>query len=341
MPRLRRSNPAKPGLTRRRAGRGWVVLDASGRKVGDPDVLARVRSLAIPPAWRDVWICPDPRGHIQAVGTDAAGRRQYRYHDVWRQHRDRAKYARVLRVGARLPAMRRRWNRDLRRPELDRERVLAAAARLLDLGLFRVGGEEYAEANDSYGLATLRREHVTVARGRMVFDYTAKAGLQRREEVRDPKVAAVVAALVDRPDDPNPELFAYRNGSGWSDVRSTMVNEYLREVSGEQMSAKDLRTWHATVLMSAVLARNAPPPRSQAARRRIIRAGYVEVSEALGNTPAVCKSSYVNPLVVDLYCDGRVITLPRRRRTDDATRAALEREVLDLLTTDGENDDPT
>ena len=334
MPRLRRSNPAKPGLTRRRAGRGWVVLDAGGQRVTDPAVLGRVRSLAIPPAWKDVWICPDPAGHIQAVGTDAAGRRQYRYHDVWRQHRDRAKHERVLEVGERLPAMRRRWKRDLARPELDRLRVLAAAARLLDLGLFRVGGEEYAEENSTYGLATLRREHVRVRQGRLVFDYTAKAGLRRLEVVDDPKVVEVVTALRRRRDDPNPELFAYRSGGSWSDVKSATVNEYLREVSGVDMSAKDFRTWHATVLMSAVLARHTPVPRSPTARNKVVRAGYVEVSEALGNTPAVCKASYVDPRVVDLFHDGTVIALPPRKRSDDAMRSALEKEVLDLLRTD-------
>ena len=334
MPRLRHSDPARPGLTRRRAGRGWVVLDAAGQRVTDPDVLGRVRSLAIPPAWRDVWICPDATGHIQAVGTDAAGRRQYRYHDVWRQHRDRAKHVRVLEVGERLPTMRRRWKRDLDRAELDRQRVLAAAARLLDRGLFRVGGEEYAEENSTYGLATLRREHVLVQRGRLVFDYPAKAGIRRLEVVEDPKVAEVVAALRRRRDDPNPELFAYRSGGSWSDVKSATVNEYLREVSGLDMSAKDFRTWHATVLMSAVLARAAPVPRSQTARNRLVRAGYVEVSEALGNTPAVCKASYVDPRVVDLFHDGTVIDLPVRKRSDDAMRSALEKEVLYLLRTD-------
>jgi len=334
VPRLRRSNPSRPGLSRRRAGRGWVVHDAAGQRVTDADVLGRIRSLAIPPAWRDVWICPDPHGHIQAVGTDAAGRRQYRYHDAWRRHRDRAKHERVLEVGERLPAMRRRWRRHLDRPELDRDRVLAAAARLLDLGLFRVGGEEYAEENSTYGLATLRREHVRVRQGRLVFDYPAKGGQRRLEVVDDPRVVEVVTALRRRRDDPDPELFAYRSGDGWSDVKSATVNEYLREVSGVDMSAKDFRTWHATVLMSAVLARHTPVPRSQTARSTLVRAGYAEVSEALGNTPAVCRASYVDPRVVDLFHDGAVIALPPRRRSDDAMRSALEREVLDLLRTD-------
>ena len=333
MPRLRRSDPHRPGYTRRRAGRGWTYLDADGQRIADPATVGRIRALVIPPAWRDVWICPYPNGHIQAVGTDAAGRRQYRYHDAWREHRDRRKHLRVLQVGERLPAMRRRWARDLRRDGLDRQRVLAAAARLLDLGLFRVGGEEYAEEHDTYGLATLRREHVTVRRGRLVFDYPAKGGLRRQEVVSERRVAEVVTALRRRRDDANPELFAYRAGDSWNDVKSTTVNEYLREVSGLDMSAKDFRTWHATVLMAAVLARE-PVPAGRRGRDRAVRSGYVEVSEALGNTPAVCKASYVDPRVVDLYHDGTVVALPPARRSDDAMRTALEREVLDLLRVD-------
>jgi DNA topoisomerase IB len=228
-----------------------------------------------------------------------------------------------------MPSMRRRWARDLRRSRLDRQRVLAAAARLLDLGLFRVGGEEYAQENSTYGLATLLREHVEVSGGRLVFDYTAKGGLRRQEVVEDRRVAAVVAALRDR-DDANPELFAYQAAGGWNDVKSTTVNEYLREVSGLDMSAKDFRTWHATVLMAAVLARSAVPA-TKRGRDRAVREGYVEVSEALGNTPAVCRTNYVDPRVVDLYHGGTTIALPPRKRSDDAMRSALEKEVLDLL----------
>ena len=332
-PRLRRSDLSKPGLTRRRSGTGWTFLDADSNRITDPVTLARVKALAIPPAYKDVWISPHPYGHIQAVGTDAAGRRQYRYHELWSQRRAQAKHLKVLQVGERLPTMRRRWARDLKRADLDRMRVLAAAARLLDLGLFRIGGEEYAEEHSTYGLATLRREHVKVRQGKLLFDYTAKHSLRRQEVVDDPAVLAVVDHLRRRRDDPNPELFAYLVNGAWADVKSTTVNEYLREVSGLEMSAKDFRTWHATVLMAAILAREPVPP-TKRSRDRTVRSGYVEVSEALGNTPAVCKASYVDPRVVDLYHGGTVIALPPNKRSDDAMRSALEKEVLDLLKVD-------
>lgn len=331
MSRLRRSNPARPGLTRRRAGRGFTYLDAAGQRVTDPAVLDRIRALAIPPAWREVWICADPHGHIQAVGTDAAGRRQYRYHDTWRVRRDRVKHARAVQLGQALPRLRRRWRRELARPGLDRDRVLAAAATLLDLGLFRVGGEEYAQENGTFGLATLRRDHVRVRGGGLVFDYTSKGGLRRVETVTDPGVLSVVAGLRRRRD-AGGELFAYRAGPGWCDVRSADINDYLRETSGLDISAKDFRTWHATVLMAAELARHAPPPPSAAARRRLVAAAYGEVSTALGNTPAVCRASYVDPKVVDLFDAGVTIGPVRGRPRDDrALQAAVEREVLSLL----------
>jgi DNA topoisomerase IB len=332
VPRLRRSDPHRPGWTRRRAGRGWTYLDEDRRRITDPAAVERIRALAIPPAWRDVWICPYPNGHIQAVGTDASGRRQYRYHDVWREHRDQLKHLRVLQVGEQLPDLRRRWNRDLRRDGLDRERVLAAAARLLDLGLFRVGGEEYAEEHSTYGLATLRREHVTIRQGKLVFDYTAKAGLRRQEVVEDRRVAEVVTALRRRRDDPNPELFAYRVGDSWNDVKSTTVNEYLREVSGLEMSAKDFRTWHATVIAASALAESGAAA-TKTARKRAVVATMKEVAEFLGNTPALARSAYVDPRVVDAYEEGRTIESATRRKypTVDARQAALERAVLRLL----------
>jgi DNA topoisomerase I len=318
-------------LTRRGAGRGFTYLDATGARVTDAEVLGRIRALAIPPAWRDVWICTDALGHIQATGTDAAGRRQYLYHEVWRTHRDREKHRHALELGAALPAMRRRWRQHLRRPELDRQRVLAAAATLLDLGLFRVGGEQYAAEHGTYGLATLRRAHVQVRAGALVFDYPAKGGLRRVETVHDPGVLAVVQGLRRRADR-NAELFAYKVDGAWNDVRSADVNDYLRETSTVDVTAKDFRTWHATVLMAAELARHAPVPKAVTARRRLVNAALREVSEALGNTPAVCRKSYVDPKVIDLFHAGVTMTPPAGRHSSDrAFGPAVERAVLDLL----------
>ena len=311
--RLRRADPSGPGYTRRRRGKGFSYADQHGRPLTDPDELGRIRALAIPPAWRDVWICPDPRGHIQAVGTDAAGRRQYRYHNLWRVKRDRDKFDHVLDVAERLPALRERVHDDLsagRGPT--RPRVLATAVRLLDLGVFRVGGEAYANEEGpgeaSYGLATLRRDHVTLRGSAMEFRYPAKGGVERAVRVVDPQIAPVVRALLRRPDD-HPELLAYRAGrTTWRDVRSADINAYLREVTACEISAKDFRTWHATVLAAVELAGpRASAARSPTARKRAVGAAMREVAEYLGNTPAVARASYVDPRVVDLYDAGTTV----------------------------------
>jgi DNA topoisomerase IB len=344
--RLRRSRAGDPGLTRRRAGRGWVYLDTEGARVTDPEVVARCDALAVPPAWTEVWICPWPNGHLQAVGTDEAGRRQYRYHEQWRRDRDAEKHDRVLEVASRLPDARRRVAADLARDGMPRERVLAAAFRLLDQGLFRVGGEAYAESNGSYGLATLRREHVRVTAGGIRFDYVAKSGRDRSLVLDDPEVAGILRTLKRRRDD-SPELLAWRDGGGrpavWRDVTSTDVNAYVHDVVGGDMTAKDFRTWHATVLAAVALA-EAGAPGSATARRRAVAAAVREVAEYLGNTPAVAKASYVDARVIDrwedgvtlapvlagLGADGRPETEPWSRAA--ATREAIERAVLDLLT---------
>jgi len=334
--RLRRTDVAAAGITRRRAGRGFVYFDPDGERITDKELLERIRGLVIPPAWRDVWICPWPNGHIQALGTDAAGRRQYLYHPVWREQRDRAKHDRVLDFADRLPKVRGTLCEHLSRSGASRERVLAAAIRLLELGFFRVGSEAYADENGTYGLATLRRDHVRMRRGVLVFDYLAKGGLPRTQLVADPDVIPVVQTLRRRKD-PNPELLAYRDGAGWHDVRSDDVNAYLREVAEGDFTAKDFRTWHATVLMAVALAVSAPVARSKTARMRAVRRAYVEVSEYLGNTPAVCKASYVDPRVVDLYSDGVTIAAALDELGADvdggqlATQGYIERAVLDML----------
>lgn len=305
--RLRRSRQSEPGLTRRRRGRGFQYLDASGRPVTDPELLDRIRALAIPPAWTDVWICPYPNGHLQATGTDAAGRRQYRYHPEWTARQDKLKFTRAQQLGDALPELRRQVSADLAGRGLSRRRVLSCTVRLLDLGLFRIGGEEYAREHETYGLATLRRDHVHPERGGIRFDFKAKHSLDASLQVSDPAILPVVRALLRRPD-PSPELLAWW-ASGqrcWRDVRSEHINEFLRELSGQELTAKDFRTWHATVLMAMELDRIGPA-KTRTARKRLLAGAYRQVAEALNNTPAVTRSSYVDPRIVDVYEGGVTI----------------------------------
>ena len=315
-----------PGYRRRRAGRGFAYYDADGALIKD-DRLDRIRGLAIPPAWRDVWICPWPHGHIQATGFDAAGRRQYRYHDQWRARRDAEKHQRVLEIAHQLPDVRDEVVAALRTRGLNRERVLAAAIRLLDLAAFRVGSEQYAEENGTYGLATLRREHVRVRGERTYFSYTAKGGIEREVELTDRPTATVVRQLLERPEGTGEELLAYQVEDGsWRDVTSSEINAYLKEISGAEITAMDFRTWNATVLMAAKLA-EAPPPTSRTARKKIVNAAYKQVSEQLGNTPAVCKASYVDPRVVDRYEHGETV----RAALGKAEDAEADRDVQRVL----------
>jgi DNA topoisomerase IB len=336
MPRLRRVDCAQPGLRRVRRGRGFAYLDADGNRVTDPATLARIADLVIPPAWEDVWICPLPHGHIQATGTDAAGRRQYRYHDDWRRNRDRAKHEKMLEFAAALPMARERMLADVRRPTLDRRRVLGGAARLLDLGFFRIGSEEYAETNNSYGLATMRREHVACSKGVITFDYIAKSGKQRVQSVGDEDLCRLVVGL-KRHRGGGPELLGYRGPDGWVDIKSHDINDYLREITGGDFTAKDFRTWHATVLCAVALAVSDVVPASESARKRAVTRAVKEVSHYLGNTPTVCRASYIDPRVIDHYNDGVTI----RADLDDlgadatfgelATQGAIETAVLRLL----------
>jgi len=322
------------GWTRRRAGRGFAYFDSDGVLIKD-DRLDRLKSLAIPPAWKDVWICPWPNGHIQAVGTDAAGRRQYRYHDEWRVKRDAAKHERVLEISQQLPDVRDAVLDALSSTGLNRDRVLACGVRLLDLGAFRVGSEQYAEDNGTFGLATLRREHVEVRGERVFFHYTAKGGIDREVEITDRPTATVVRQLLERPAEAGEDLLAYETEDGeWRDVTSAEINAYLKEISGAEITAKDFRTWTATVLMAAALA-EAPPPASKTARKKVISAAYKQVSEQLGNTPAVCKASYVDPRVVDRFENGETVAHVLRQadeaEADRDTQKLLEAAVCRLL----------
>jgi DNA topoisomerase-1 len=338
--RLRRSNVWGKGLRRQRSGRGFRYLDDQGAPVRDADTVTRVRQLAIPPAWRDVWICPHPNGHIQAVGTDDAGRRQYLYHTEWRRVRDEQKHNRVLRLAARLPDLRRAVAADLAKPGLGCDRVLAGALRMLDRGVFRTGGEEYAQDGvngpGTRGVATLLRGDVTVKGGEILFHYLAKGGLDRRVRIRDGELAALVTALRrGRADDER--LLVYRAGDQRREVHADDINNRMRELVGEEFSAKDLRTWHATVLAAVVLA-GVDKPSSERGRKRVEKAVMTEVAEQLGNTPAVARRSYVDPRVLTAWEHGETIgdALAKVPATpealsDDETRAAIEKAVIRLL----------
>jgi DNA topoisomerase-1 len=337
-PRLRRADCSAPGIRRRRRGRGFGYLDEDGNRVDDPEVLQRIAELAIPPAWEDVWICPYPNGHLQATGTDAAGRKQYRYHDAWRLRRDREKFDDMVRFARVLPALRRRVARDLRGCATpDRRCVLAAAVRLLEIGFFRIGSEEYATENDSYGLATLRKEHVRIEDGVMLFDYPAKSGQRHRQGIADDRVAPIVGALRRRRGG-SAELLAYKERGRWRDVRSDDVNDYLKEATGGDFSAKDFRTWNATALAAVALAVSGASVGSRTARRRAVKRAIEEVAVYLGNTPAVCRASYIDPRVIDAYNAGLTIR-PALERVAARIRPGrlpihqpeLERAVLDLL----------
>jgi DNA topoisomerase I len=335
VPRTRRSDPSGPGYRRLKRGRGFSYCDEGGDKLSDPDVLERIKALVIPPAWKDVWICADDRGHIQAVGIDGAGRRQYLYHDDWRAQRDRAKFKRLPEFAAALGPARRALEADLALKGLVRERVMACAVRLLDIGMFRVGGEDYAEENESYGLATIQKQHVRVRRGSAIeFDYVAKGGQPRTYEIEDRLVVPTVIALKRRRGQPSDELLAFREGrSSWRDVTSVDINSWLKELLGPEYSAKDFRTWNGTVLAAMLLADH----HDAEDRDRAVVEAVKAVSDILGNTPAVCRASYIDPRVISKFERG--VTIKEEvdrlnkegRRTDFADRAGIEQAVVDLI----------
>ena len=359
MPRLRTVSPRSRGWTRRRDGDDVVYLDAEGAPLRREDA-ERVRALVIPPAWQEVWICPHPNGHIQAVGTDEAGRRQYLYHPHWRERRDRAKHERVVDVARRLPGAREVVAEHLALPGMPRERALATAFRLLDLGFFRVGGETYAEANSTFGLATIECRHVRVEGPLVRFEYVAKSSKDRSLALRDEAVRASVQVMLERDAPPDADLLAWRDDEGsWHDVTSSDINGYVKDVVGEvrptaatsagsrtdgpvDVSAKDFRTWHATVLAAVALAVSTHAATSAAARKRAVSRAMQEVSAYLGNTPTVARASYVDPRVVDLFEDGTTIEPILDELGvgatfgEPATHGVVEEAVLHLLTHPGE-----
>lgn len=307
---------------------------ADGERIDDAETLARIAELAVPPAWEGVWICPYPGGHIQATGIGARGRKQYLYHPRWRERRDQQKFDDMLAFAERLPGLRRRVAADLARGDLSAEQVLAVAVRLLDRGFFRIGTEDYAVTNETYGLATMRKEHVTIRGDMLVFDYPAKHGKRRVQSVVDPEVAEIVTTLRRRRGGGD-ELLAFKDGRRWVDVRSADINAYLKAATHRDVSAKDFRTWGATVVAAVALGVAEPHVHSKTARKRAVTHAIREVAHYLGNTPAVARASYIDPRVFDRFRDGESIhaALPKLAADADAPaiQGPVERAVLRLL----------
>jgi DNA topoisomerase-1 len=322
-PRLRRSNCSRPGITRRGYGKGFAYRHADGTKVQDGDELDRIRGLAIPPAWKDVWISPQPNGHIQATGVDGAGRRQYIYHPRWRELKDREKFDRVLDFGDTLPQARPAVTRLLRTEGATEEKACAAAFRLMDEAALRIGNEEYAQSNGSYGVTTLLVRHVRVDGRDVHLDFPGKSGHRWTLDLRDADLAAALAPLLER--GPDETALAFRDEDGqWTGITSARLNDFVRDRCGPDFTAKDFRTWQGTVTAAMALAARADTRPSESARKKAVSAAMREVAEHLGNTPAIARSSYTDPRVIDRFLDGETI--------DAATYRAAERSLRGFLT---------
>ena len=304
-----------PGIRRIGPKKRFRYVDANGRPVSDLDMLARIKSLVIPPAWTDVWICPNPLGHLQATGRDARGRKQYRYHPRWREVRDEVKYGRLLAFASALPKIRESTAADLKRAGLPREKVLATVVELLEKTLIRVGNEEYARDNNSYGLTTMRSAHAKVNGSSVRFEFRGKSGKAHSIDLQDARLARIVKACRDLP---GYELFQYVDDDGQTkSIESSDVNDYLREICTESFTAKDFRTWAGTVFTAGELC-GFPPPRSLTAAKKNILQAVKSVAARLGNTTAVCRKSYIHPVVFDAYLDGEVVK-PSKRRLASST----------------------
>ena len=329
VPGLHRTDPRLPGIGRVRVAGAVRYVEPSGAEITDLETLARIRALAIPPAWNSVWIAPDPLGHIQALGVDSRGRTQYRYHHLWREQRDAQKFDHMLRFAGTLPSLRAATLRDLRHRRLDRVRVAASAVRLIDLGLFRIGGEKYAELDHHYGATTLQKQHVSFQRDGVVFDYVAKEGKRRAITVTDPAVVSTVRALAGS-DNGLTALFGWQEGTAWRPLHSHDVSAYIAAHTGGHYTAKEFRTWNATVLMAVVLANAGSPPAARGTATAV-RAAIREVAEWLGDTPAVARSSYIDPRLISRYqaagalagIPGQVAHLPVDAETELAVAALL------------------
>jgi DNA topoisomerase I len=310
VPGLTRSDPHAPGIVRERGTGGFHYRDSSGRQITDAATLERISALSIPPAWKDVWISPDSLGHIQATGVDSRGRTQYRYHQVWREQREVEKFTHMLRFARALPELRTATVKDLDHPHLDHDRVTAAAVRLIDLGLFRIGGEKYAELDHHYGATTLQKRDVTLTRDGVTFDYIAKEGKRRTISINDDAVLLVVRDLM-RNDNGSETLFCLESRGAWRPLRSHEVSTYIAVRAGGHFTAKEFRTWNATVLMALFLANSDPAP-TAVGRKTAILAAVREVADWLGDTPTVARSSYIDPRVISRYqSDGQLPTIPR------------------------------
>src|SRR4051794_15600377 len=333
MARLRRSEFSTPGMTRVKRGKGFAYVGEDGEPIDEPEVLARINELVIPPAWKDVWICPYPMGHIQATGVDAAGRKQYLYHPRWRVRRDLAKFDDMVEFARRLPAMRDYLSERLELGDFSRQHVLACSVRLLELGFFRIGSEDYAVRNETYGLATMKKRHVRLqADDVLVFAYPAKHGKRQVRQVIEPTLADVMMRLKRRRGGTD-ELLAYKDGGRWHDVKSGDINLFIKQATGRDASAKDFRTWNAAVLAAVGLAAAKSAPKTKTGRRRAITHVVKEVAYYLGNTPAVARASYIDPRVFDRYEEGDVIDVDALAAGGDATaiQGPPEQAVLKLL----------
>lgn len=328
MPRLRRSSPSEAGWTRRRSGRGFTYLGTDGAGLAKSDV-DRARGLVIPPAWEDVWICPHENGHLQAVGTDQAGRRQYLYHPQWRTRQDAQKFERSHALGKALPTIRRRVRRDLAKSDMSEEKACALAVRLLDVGFFRIGSDSYTDEYGSFGLTTLERSHVHLQSDVATFEFIGKSGVEHSVVVDDETCLPTIRTLRRRRGGFD-EFLAYKDGNRWSRLDAVRVNHYVGDVSGLEVSAKDFRTWHGTVLAAVALAESEEAGETKASRKRAVKAAMTEVGEQLGNTATVARNSYVDPRIVDNYESGQTIAMPSARRGAHSL-SRVEKEVLRLL----------
>jgi DNA topoisomerase-1 len=320
MTRLRRSESAGPGIRRIRSGKGFTYRNPDGSTVRDEQLRERIRGLAIPPAWTDVWIAPYPNGHIQATGVDAAGRRQYIYHPTWREQKDRVKFDRALSLAESLPAARRRVTMDLRSEDAGREQALAAAFRMLDTGSLRVGSERYADEHGSHGLSTLLCSHATVSGDTVALRFPAKSGQEWESEITDPDLASVVRRLKRR--GANARLLAYKNGAGWHPLSAQEINDYVRERTGGDFTAKDFRTLRGTVAAAVSLAKQGTKA-SKGGRSRVVAQAMRDTAAVLGNTPTIARKSYVDPRVIDLYDHGTTIDPHRTDAAESELRALL------------------